>query len=241
MSELMTVGQALTMSSREIAELTGKRHDNVMADCRTLAAFYAQTYSPEKSGEWVKSSTYTDSTGRALPCFDLSKQASLDLVTGYSLAHRHAVNVRWQELEAAQAKPPAQLSRMEILELAMQAEQGRIEAEKKLALAAPKVAFVDRYVEATGLFTFREVAKLLKANEARFREFLIDSKVMYYLGKKLTAYKNHEDAGRFAVKTDTAKNGHDYRQTFYTPKGVHWVAGQWAKHQEREVASASGN
>ena len=232
MSELMTVGQALKMSSREIAELTGKRHDNVMADCRTLAAFYAQTYSPEKSGEWVKSSTYTDSTGRALPCFDLSKQASLDLVTGYSLAHRHAVNVRWQELEAAQAKPPAQLSRMEILELAMQAEQGRIEAEKKLALAAPKVEFVDKYVQATGLFTFREVAKLLKANEARFREFLIDSKVMYYLGKKLTAYKNHEDAGRFAVKTDTAKNGHDYRQTFFTPKGVHWVAGQWAKHQE---------
>ena len=100
---------------------------------------------------------------------------------------------------------------------------------------------MDKYVQATGLFTFREVAKLLKANEARFREFLIDSKVMYYLGKKLTAYKSHEDAGRFAVKTDTAKNGHDYRQTFFTPKGVHWVAGQWSKHQVREVASAPGN
>ena len=116
-------------------------------------------------------------------------------------------------------------------------EAGRLaqlaeEQAQQLALAAPKVAFVDKYVQATGLFTFREVAKLLKANEARFREFLIDSKVMYYLGKKLTAYKNHEDAGRFAVKTDTAKNGHDYRQTFFTPKGVHWVAGQWAKHQE---------
>ena len=236
MSELMAVGQALTMSSREIAELTGKRHDNVMADCRTLAAFYAQTYSPEKSGEWVKSRTYTDSTGRALPCFELNKQASLDLVTGYSLAHRHAVNVRWQELEAAQAKPPAELSRMDILKLAMESEQARIEAETKLALAAPKVEFVDRYVEATGLFTFREVAKLLKANEARFREFLIENKVMYYLGKKLTAYKNHEDAGRFAVKTDTAKNGHDYRQTFFTPKGVHWVAGEWNKAKVMEAA-----
>lgn len=235
-SAIMHIPAVLTMTSREIAELTGKRHDNVMADCRTLAAFYAQTYSPEKSGEWVKSRTYTDSTGRALPCFELNKQASLDLVTGYSLAHRHAVNVRWQELEAAQAKPPAELSRMDILKLAMESEQARIEAETKLALAAPKVEFVDRYVEATGLFTFREVAKLLKANEARFREFLIENKVMYYLGKKLTAYKNHEDAGRFAVKTDTAKNGHDYRQTFFTPKGVHWVAGQWAKAQVREAA-----
>ena len=114
--------------------------------------------------------------------------------------------------------------------------EAKQQARQALALAAPKVEFVDKYVQATGLFTFREVAKLLKANEARFREFLIDSKVMYYLGKKLTAYKNHEDAGRFAVKTDTAKNGHDYRQTFFTPKGVHWVAGQWAKHQEREAA-----
>lgn len=233
---IMHIPAVLTMTSREIAELTGKRHDNVMADCRTLAAFYAQTYSPEKSGEWVKSSTYTDSTGRALPCFELNKQASLDLVTGYSLAHRHAVNVRWQELEAAQAKPPAELSRMDILKLAMESEQARIEAETKLALAAPKVEFVDRYVEATGLFTFREVAKLLKANEARFRAFLIENKVMYYLGKKLTAYKSHEDAGRFAVKTDTAKNGYDYRQTFFTPKGVHWIAGEWNKAKVMEAA-----
>lgn len=91
----------LTMTSREIAELTGKRHDNVMDDCRKLAAFYAETYSPEKSGELVKSTTYKDSIGRTLPCFELNKDASLDLVTGYSLPHRHAVNQRWQELEDA--------------------------------------------------------------------------------------------------------------------------------------------
>lgn len=225
MSELMAVGQALTMSSREIAELTGKRHDHVLRDVENMLQELGQT-SPHFWGE------LPDSYNRPQRVAFLSKDLSITLVAGYSVQMRHAIVCRWQELEAAQAKPPAQLSRMEILELAMQAEQGRIEAEKKLALAAPKVAFVDKYVQATGLFTFREVAKLLKANEARFREFLIDSKVMYYLGKKLTAYKNHEDAGRFAVKTDTAKNGHDYRQTFFTPKGVHWVAGQWSKHQE---------
>ena len=228
MSELLAVGQALTMSSREIAELTGKRHDHVLRDVENMLQELGQT-SPHFWGE------LPDSYNRPQRVAFLSKDLSITLVAGYSVQMRHAIVCRWQELEAAQAKPPAQLSRMEILELAMQAEQGRIEAEKKLALAAPKVAFVDKYVQATGLFTFREVAKLLKANEARFREFLIDSKVMYYLGKKLTAYKNHEDAGRFAVKTDTAKNGHDYRQTFFTPKGVHWVAGQWAKHQEREA------
>ena len=237
-SAIVLSSEILTMTSREIAELTGKRHTHVMEDCRKLADFYTETYSAEKSAQFVKSSTYIDSTGRALPCFELNKQASLDLVTGYSLAHRHAVNVRWQELEAAQAKPPAELSRMDILKLAMESEQARIEAETKLALAAPKVEFVDRYVEATGLFTFREVAKLLKANEARFREFLLAQKIMYRLGAggELTAYQSHADAGRFEVKTDTARNGHNYKRTMFTPKGVHWVAGQWAKAQVREAA-----
>lgn len=227
MSELMTVGQALTMSSREIAELTGKRHDHVLRDVENMLQELGQT-SPHFWGE------LPDSYNRPQRVAFLSKDLSITLVAGYSVQMRHAIVCRWQELEAAQAKPPAQLSRMEILELAMQAEQGRIEAEKKLALAAPKVAFVDKYVQATGLFTFREVAKLLKANEARFREFLLDQKIMYRLGfgGDLTAYQNHADAGRFEVKTNTAKNGHSYKRTMFTTKGVHWVAGQWAKHQE---------
>lgn len=97
-------GFALPMSSRDIAELCDKQHKHVLVECQKSAAFYVESYSAEKSAQWVKPSTYTDSTGRTLPCFDLNKQASLDLVTGYSLPHRHAVNKRWQELETQVAK-----------------------------------------------------------------------------------------------------------------------------------------
>ena len=218
--------EVLTMTSREIADLVDSRHDSVK---RTIERLVAQGViaSPPlvdfKNINNVAGQEYVFSG-------EQGKRDSIIVVAQLSPEFTARLVDRWQELEAAQAKP-AELSRMDILKLAMESEQARIEAEKQLALAAPKVEFVDKYVQATGLFTFREVAKLLKANEARFREFLIDSKVMYYLGKKLTAYKNHEDAGRFAVKTDTAKNGHDYRQTFFTPKGVHWVAGKWNKRQ----------
>ena len=81
-SEIMHIPAVLTITSREIADLTGKRHTHVMEDCRKLADFYTETYSAEKSAQFVKSTTYTDSTGRVLPCYELSKQASLDLVTG---------------------------------------------------------------------------------------------------------------------------------------------------------------
>ena len=106
----------------------------------------------------------------------------------------------------------------------------------QLAIAAPKAEFVDKYVEATGLKGFRQVAKLLKANEARFREFLIDKKIMYRLGGEWHAYQNHIDAGRFDVKTGSSDSGHAFNQTKFTSKGVNWIAGLWAQHNLQEVA-----
>ena len=231
MSELMAVGQALTMSSREIAELVDSRHDSVK---RTIERLVAQGVI--ESPPLVDFKNINNVAGQEYVFSgEQGKRSSIIVVAQLSPEFTARLVDRWQELEAGQAPKVPQTYAQALLEAGRLAQLAEEQAQQ-LALAAPKVAFVDKYVQATGLFTFREVARLLKANKTRNREFLIDSKVMYYLGKKLTAYKNHEDAGRFAVKTDTAKNGHDYRQTFFTPKGVHWVAGQWAKHQERDVA-----
>ncbi|MCW2272403.1 phage antirepressor protein [Pseudomonas sp. MYb187] len=108
-------------------------------------------------------------------------------------------------------------------------------AQQALAIAAPKVEFVDKYVEATGLKGFRQTAKLLRANEARFREFLLDKKIMYRMGGEWQAYQQHIDAGRFDIKTGTTDGGHAFNQTKFTPKGVTWVAGLWAQYNLSEI------
>lgn len=115
-------------------------------------------------------------------------------------------------------------------------QQERIEAQAaQLEAAAPAVEFVQRYADSTGLKGFRQVCKLLGANEHQFREFLIEEKIMYRLGGELTPHAQHIDAGRFCVKAGTAQgSGHAFNSARFTPKGVTWVAGEWAKWQLKQ-------
>lgn len=218
------------MSSYEIADLTGKHHKHVIRDIREMLGAL------EKDGP-VLGHVREDKDGRGYTVnFHLDKELTETLLTGYSVPLRRKVVHRLHELEDS-IKPrviatlpdfsnPAAAARAwaEQFELQQQASQALIEA-------APKIAFVDNYVKSTGLKGFRQTAKLLKANESRFREFLLDKRIMYRMGGEWQAYQPHIDAGRFEVKTDTADNGHAFNQTKFTPKGVDWVAGLWAQYQ----------
>jgi phage regulator Rha-like protein len=78
------------MSSREIAELTGKRHDNVMADIRKML-IELDCYAPEFSG------TYQTDQGNEYKCFNLPKRECLILVSGYDVQLRARIIDRWQD------------------------------------------------------------------------------------------------------------------------------------------------
>lgn len=112
------------------------------------------------------------------------------------------------------------------------------DALDQLALAAPKVEFVDKFVSAsTGSMGFREVCKLLSINEATFRKFLESEKIIYKLNGGKTPYANHLDAGRFETKAGiNSKTGHAFNAYRFTTKGVEWVAGEFAKWQLRSKA-----
>ena len=98
--QIQTIGAVRTMSSREIAELTGKEHFHVMRDIRAMLAEL-------QVDESTFGCSYKDSTGRLQPAFQLPKRECLILVSGYSLALRARIIDRWQELEAGAAPVPA--------------------------------------------------------------------------------------------------------------------------------------
>ena len=96
MNMLISAKASQTMSSREIAELTGKEHRNVMRDIRTMLV--------ELHGEGGVLSfeqTYTNpQNNQSYPCYALPKRQTLILISGYSISMRAKIIDRWQELEA---------------------------------------------------------------------------------------------------------------------------------------------
>ena len=224
MNQLMVMNNEVTMSSREIAELVGKEHKHVMRDLRVLSEQLGDMF------EGVVQLWTHPQNKQQYEEYAIKRDTCITLLTGYDSVSRMRVIKRWQELEAARKPAIPQTYAAALLEagrLAMELEQ----AEAQLAIAAPKAEFVDRYVDATGTYGFRQVAKMLSVKENWFSDFLIEKAIMYRLSGRLTAHSGHIDAGRFVPRTGVAKNDHAYTECRFTAKGVEWVAGEIAKHK----------
>lgn len=232
MNALVNFNNQLTMNSKEIADLVESRHDSVK---RTIERLSTSVISKpplvdgEKSANGVVEKIYVFSGEKG-------KRDSIIVVAQLCPEFTARLVDRWQELEAQVSAPSVHLpqSFAEALRLAAdQAEQ--IEKQQFLIeQQKPAVEFVGKYVAATsGNMTFRATAKILNINEREFRAFLRDNKIMYLLGGDWVPHQNHIEAGRFEIKTGLAEHdekSHAFKQSKFTPKGVEWVAGEYAKH-----------
>lgn len=218
----------LTMSSEEIATLVESRHDNVKTSIERLGA--------RGVIQLPALQEVRNHLGQAVSVYQLCKRDSYVVVAQLSPEFTARLVDRWQELEAQAATALPDFSNPVAAARAWaDAKESELRTAEALALAAPKAEFVDRFVAAeTGAMGFRQVCKLLRANEERFREFLLDQKVMYHLGGRLTPAAPHMTAGRFVVKAGHAQHSdHAYTQAKFTSKGVTWIAGLWGQHQAR--------
>lgn len=218
----LIVNDAVTMSSREIAELVQSKHSDVKRSAERLVAGGVLT-APLAQFDF-------EHNGNVYQEYRFNKRDSLVVVARLSPEFTAAVVDRWQELEEGRnISVPRSLP--EALRLAADLAEQKEQLTLQLAAAAPKVEFVDRYCSASGSLSFRQVAKLLKAKETEFRLFLIENDIMYRLGGALTPRHQHIDAGRFEVKTGTSNtSNHAFSQARFTAKGVKWIGGLWAEH-----------
>ncbi|MBF0850450.1 hypothetical protein HKD27_05860 [Gluconobacter sp. R75690] len=209
---------AVTMSSREIAELTGKEHKHVRRDIEKMLADLQEDGS--KFGR-----IYRDAYGREQNEYALPKNMTMNLITGYRADLRLKVIDRLMELEAAPAfKAPTNMR--EALMLALD-QQEEIERQKALIeAAAPKAAALDRISTADGSYGLTEAAKILQVKPKALIAFMATSQWIYRRNnaKNWLAYQGKIDAGYLwhKISTYTDQNGEEKtRDTVKVlPKGL---------------------
>ena len=88
-----------TMTSLEIAELTGKQHKNVMQAIRNMEPGWEKV-----AGLKFQLGSYKDLNGQLRPCYQLTKTECLYIATKFNDEARAKLVLRWEELEMADAR-----------------------------------------------------------------------------------------------------------------------------------------
>lgn len=235
MNDIMQVNEvSKTMSSREIADLCGKEHRNVCRDIDTLNESYEQMgLLKVEQGYYTLQNTGNQQHRQFL----LSKEQTIDLITGYRADIRIRINRRWQELEqqvsASQpvmAMPdftnPAEAARA----FADQYEAKQI-AQEQLALAQPKVNFYNTVAASNSLMTVSDVAKKMdmSAQALNVRLIEIGAYDKRRLPKKVFSH-GFISKGYGAMKLTA--DGHD--RNLLTQAGQIYVIGLFSCNKELE-------
>lgn len=165
---------ARTMSSREIAGLTGKQHFHVKRDIEKMLADLGEDAS--KAG-----CTYLDGMNRQQTEYLLDREHTDCLLTGYSAAMRMAVIKRWRELEA-QVAQPRELSRMELIQLAFEAEQARLHLTIQVEAQAKKIDHLENLFK-EGMSATQFCKGLNGVNVMQVNAFLWSKNWLYAEGK----------------------------------------------------------
>lgn len=211
------VASAVTMSSREIAALVKSKHGDVKRSAERLNAAGILT-APLAQFDF-------EHNGNVYQEYRFNKRDSLVLVARLSPEFTAAVVDRWQELEN-KALIPQTLP--EALRLAADMAEQNAQLSYKVQQDAPKVAFVNHYVEAGGAKSLRETAKILNMPEKAMIDALVRDRVLFRQSGNLLPHALRQREGLFTVKTGTSDFGHAYTQTRVTPRGVQWIAERYA-------------
>ena len=209
-----------TMSSREIAQLCNKDHRHVLRDIDDLNATYEVMALPK-----VGQSDYIADNGQSYRQFLLSKEQTIDLITGYRADIRIRINRRWQELEAQASAPviPATLS--EALRLAADQAELIEYQQSRLALVEPKAAALDVIDSAIGSLNVRDTAKTLGIPQNKFVNWCIAHDWMYRDNRnKLKMSSIRMKQGFMEERAVTYQGNSNERvattQPLFTPKGL---------------------
>lgn len=207
-----------TMSSKEIADLTGKEHFHVKRDIEVMLS--QLNLDPSNFG-----CIFLDSMNREQKGYALDKELSICLVSGYNVQLRMTIIKRWNELEA-QAQPRLPSNYKEALQFLIEAEEQKeqlalqvAQQQQVIEVIQPKADVYDIISNSENTYTIRVAAKLLKIRPKDLTDWLLANKWMY--GKSAASYRPSAQHDRNHLKLVASVYGTQVR---VTGKGLVWIA-----------------
>lgn len=118
--------KAATMTSIQIAEVTNKRHTNVLRAIRSMEPAWEKV-----NGLKFELVEYIDSKGERRPCYSLTKTECLYIATKFNDEARARLILRWEQLENEKVLPAETLRVVEQLNQALETSRETIERLKR--------------------------------------------------------------------------------------------------------------
>lgn len=193
---LSNTGAALTMSSAEIADLLGARHDSVQRTIQRLALKKVIPLPPAVE----KPAT----GGRPGLVYQVSKRDSYVVVAQMSPEFTARLVDRWQELEDQQAAQPVIPQTLpEALRLAADLAEQNSSLRLVVSQQAPKVKALQQLADAAGTLCISDAAKQLSMQPKALIEWMSDNRWIFRRGegKPWQAYVPRMTAGLLRHKT----------------------------------------
>lgn len=207
-----------TMSSREIAELTGSTHDNVLKTVRGLIKRGVVSGNETPYVHPQNGQTYRE--------IQLDYRNTMVVVSGYSVELRAKIIDRWQDLERAARQPALDLNNPADLRLLLaNYANDNLELQGQIADLTPKAEALDRIATAEGSLCITDAAKTLQVRPKVLFDYLRSHRWIYSRpGGDNVAYQSHLASGVLEHKTTTIHRSDGSEkvttQVRVTPKGL---------------------
>lgn len=237
-----------TMTSLDIAEVTGMRHADVMRSIRNMEEAWVKV--SERSFALSSYKQAQPNGGyKDVPCYVLNKTECLYIATKFNDEARAKLVLRWEELESkelGQYQIPQSFSEALMLAARQQekieAQQKQIEANSKeivelncaIAEMKPKVTYVDMILDSKETVTTTQIAQDYGLSAKSFNILLRNYGIQHKVGGQWVLYAKYLPCGY--VQSDTIsithKNGLSgtVMHTKWTQKGRLFLYEELKKH-----------
>lgn len=203
-----TINAKETMSSLQIAELTGKQHSNVMRDIRNILEQLEEKH--KFNFELMfKITKLGNNAERKDPYYLLTKKDCLLLASGYDANLRAKIINRWEELEMEKRSNVIQLPDFTNPAEAAIAWAEQYKAKEAALLEAKEAeAHVKLLVHNGKTYTSSEIAKELGMKSAiALNKLLEEKRIQYKQNGTWLMYSEYSEKGYTSVKQIQLDNG----------------------------------